>query len=154
MIEWKPIKNYEDYLISNYGQVKRNNTILKEWEHNKYHYITLCKNGKKKNFLLHRLVAETFLPNPNNLPQINHKDENPANNNVENLEWCSSKYNANYGTRNERYSKKVVCIETGEMFNSITKATKEKKIKYNGINFCLSGRQKTAGGFHWMKVGC
>ena len=64
----------------------------------------LCKNGKTKRFSVHRLVAKAFIPNPNNLPIINHKDENPSKNIVDNLEWCDNKYNCNYGTLHKRRS--------------------------------------------------
>lgn len=69
---------------------------------NGYYIVGLMKNNKIYYPRLHRLVAITFIPNPNNYPQVNHKDENKANNNVENLEWCDAKYNSNYGTRNAR----------------------------------------------------
>lgn len=69
---------------------------------NGYYIVGLMKNNKISYPRLHRLVAITFIPNPNNYPQVNHKDENKANNNVDNLEWCTASYNANYGTRNER----------------------------------------------------
>ena len=71
-----------------------------------YNRITLCKDGKEKYILIHRLVALAFIPNPYNLPQVNHKDENKKNNNVSNLEWCSIKYNNTYGTRLERCAEK------------------------------------------------
>ena len=69
-----------------------------------YFYVTLCKNGIKSDYRVHRLVAEAFIPNPLNLPYVNHRDENPLNNFVENLEWCTARYNSNYGTRNDRLS--------------------------------------------------
>lgn len=102
MEEFKDIDEY--YAISNYGRVKslRSNKILKLKEDSKgkgYKYITLNYNGVKKGFQIHRLVAKAFIPNPNNLPCVNHKDENPSNNYVENLEWCSYSYNLSYGTK-------------------------------------------------------
>lgn len=120
---WKPVFGYEEhYQISNFGRVKSFDTyrkgrngsvrcckgrILKPFT-NRHGYlqVDLCKNGKVKKFLVHRLVAEAFLDNPNNLPQVNHKDENPQNNNVENLEFCSAKYNTNFGNRNKRIAEK------------------------------------------------
>lgn len=70
-----------------------------------YESVKVLCNGKRKHFKIHRLVATVFLPNPQNLPEVNHKDENPSNNCVDNLEWCSHKYNMNYGTVKERISK-------------------------------------------------
>lgn len=108
---WKDIKDYEGlYQVSNWGRIKSirfgKERIMKLCiDRYGYLYIVLYKNNKQKNFRIHRLVAEAFLQNPHNYPCINHKDENKQNNNVENLEWCSAKYNANYGTRNERISK-------------------------------------------------
>ena len=102
MIEkiWKPIIGYENlYKINNYGEVLslRSNKILKPNNNGiGYFIIQLCKNGKRKNYLIHRLVAEHFLDNPNNLPEVNHKDEDISNNFVDNLEWCKHKYNMNY----------------------------------------------------------
>lgn len=74
---------------------------------NSYHYIGFTRDRKTRNEYIHRLVAEAFIPNPNNYPQVNHKDENPNNNSVDNLEWCTGKYNVNYGTRNDRASVKI-----------------------------------------------
>ena len=102
MIEkiWKLIIGYENlYKINNYGEVLslRSNKILKPNNNGiGYFIIQLCKNGKRKNYLIHRLVAEHFLDNPNNLPEVNHKDEDKSNNFVNNLEWCKHKYNMNY----------------------------------------------------------
>ena len=110
---WKDIPGYEGlYQVSNLGEVRglkhkgsnKVKTLKQATNKRGYKRVNLSKNGKKKNYLVHRLVAMTFIPNPDNLPQVNHKDENPSNNNVNNLEWCTSKYNINYGTRNERTS--------------------------------------------------
>lgn len=103
MEEWKNIIGYEGlYEVSNKGNVRnvRRNTLLK-LSKNYYGYIrvALSKNGIKTWLRVHRLVAQAFLPNPDNLPQINHKDEDKLNNCVENLEWCTAKYNNNYGDR-------------------------------------------------------
>lgn len=114
MEEWKDIIGYEGkYQVSNLGRIKSlnyNNTgeegIL-DGDTNKrgYKVVNLSKNGKGRTFLLHRLVAIAFIPNPNNLPEVNHINEDKNNNCVDNLEWCTSEYNANYGTRNKRISK-------------------------------------------------
>ena len=104
----------ESYEISNYGRVRsldridtsghrRKGKILKLAK-DKYGYfqVGLSKDGKVTSFLVHRLVATMFIDNPNELPQVNHKDEDKTNNHIENLEWCTQEYNHNYGTRNER----------------------------------------------------
>ena len=105
MEEWKNVIGYEGlYEVSNKGNVRnvRRNTLLKLSKTNDgYIQVHLYKNGIRTGFKVHRLVAEGFLPNPNNLPEVNHKDENPINNSVNNLEWCDHKYNVNYGHRTE-----------------------------------------------------
>ena len=117
---WKDIKGYESlYQVSNLGRVKslarkvikknyvsfKKERILKQ-QTDRYGYkkVILQRNYQIKTFSIHRLVAEAFLENPYHLPQINHKDENKENNCVLNLEYCDSKYNNNYGTRNKRVS--------------------------------------------------
>lgn len=100
---WKDIKNYEGiYQISNLGEIKNKEKVLKQYVKKGYYTIGLRKNGKRKFYQVHRLVAQTFLDNNENFPQVNHKDENKLNNNVNNLEWCSASYNNCYGTRIER----------------------------------------------------
>ena len=120
---WKDIPGYEgSYQVSNYGRVKRlehktpNNIPLSEKistqfkNQSGYMIVILSKNGEGKQLQVHRLVAQAFIPNPDKLPFVNHKDENPLNNNVENLEWCTAKYNSNYGTLKERQSKNMLDI--------------------------------------------
>lgn len=123
---WKnvPIKEYEGlYQVSNLGRVRskdrwihqKNNSksfkkgrILKSLSNDKgYYKVVLCNKPHRKRFYVHRLVALAFIPNLNNLPEINHKDENTHNNCASNLEWCSRLYNINYGTLNERRIKSV-----------------------------------------------
>lgn len=103
---WKSIRGYEDYYeVSTLGRVRRKAScnrlytdgILSPRIRRGYYAVELCKDGKQKSFSIHRLVAETFIPNTNNLPCVNHIDENKLNNAVNNLEWCSYKYNTNYG---------------------------------------------------------
>lgn len=107
---WKDIEGYEGlYQISNKGRVKSfhgKGRIMKLGTHPLgYKLATLTKDGEQNTKQVHRLVAQAFIPNPENLPVINHKDENPSNNNVKNLEWCTQKYNLNYGTCQERKEK-------------------------------------------------
>ena len=117
-VVWKDIKGYEGiYQISNYGEVMRlmsydsrghlrSSKILKQ-RTNQYGYLQLGlhKDGVEKKYLVYRLVAENFIDNPNNYPEINHKDENKQNNSVSNLEWCDRNYNVNYG--NAQYKRVV-----------------------------------------------
>lgn len=167
---WKDIKGYEGYQISNYGRVwsAKSQRILKGGINNSgYHFVQMkAKNGKFKREYIHRLVAMAFIPNPDNLPQVNHKDEDKANNNVENLEWCTHKYNQNYGTKIERqvknrtYAKlgqhsqarEVLCIELGIVFNCAKSATIKLGIDNSDIGKACRGKLKTAGGYHWRYV--
>ena len=107
---FKDIKDYENYQISDTGIVvnKKTGRELKQQEKKGYMNVSLFKNGKKKNKLVHRLVAEAFIENIKNYPQVNHKDEDTLNNTVENLEWCTQRYNNNYGTYRERARKRML----------------------------------------------
>ena len=113
--EWRPIVGYEGlYEVSNTGQVRsldkydsmnrflRGRILRLFTDGLGYLRAQLYSSSKRKSFLVHRLVAQAFIPNPDNLPQVNHRDENPSNDNVDNLEWCDGKYNVNYGTRIDR----------------------------------------------------
>ena len=111
MEQFRNIEGYEGlYQVSNEGRVKSLNyrrsgeeRVLKPAKNNwNYLQVYLSKNKKYKWYKVHRLVAQAFIPNPENLPEVNHLDEDKTNNNVENLEWCTREYNNNYGTRNER----------------------------------------------------
>ncbi len=157
---WKDIKGYEGiYQVSDLGNVKRVNTgrVLKFAETRGYKRLRLSKNGKPKDYQVHRLVAIAFIPNPNNYPQINHKDEVKDNNIVGNLEWCTAKENTNYGTniqrRAEKYSKPVVQkTKSGEdvkIHKSMHQAERETGINHGDICNCVNGKQKSAGGFVW-----
>lgn len=114
-----------------------------------YLYASLYKNRKEKKYLVHRLIASTYLDNPNNLPQVSHLDETRTNNCVNNLTWASTKDNCNMPLRKQRLSKKVFCLETQQIFDSITEAAKAVNINPSNISNCLAGRRKTAGSYHW-----
>lgn len=162
------VPGYEGlYEVSNKGNVKslRRGKLMKKFISNVgYEIISLIKDGKQKTFYVHRLVALVFIPNPLNLPEINHKDEIKINNCVDNLEWCDRKYNLNYGNYGSNLSKTllevginrkpVACYnkKTGELiktYSSITEAEKELGLSRGAIGKALSGRRKTAGGFVW-----
>lgn len=164
---WKDVKNYEGlYQISNKGRVKslgndrsRKEKILKLLTNKKgYLQVNLYINSKMKTFRVHRLVAETFIPNPNNYPEINHKDEDKTNNCVENIEYCTHEYNSNYGSRTERAaqacSKPVLQIDktTNEVIAEWQSTHEvERKLGFNNsaISKCCTGKRKTCGGFRW-----
>ena len=127
---WADIVGYEGlYMVSSLGNIKslKKGLIRKQSDNgNGYKCISLYKNNKSKTFYVHRLVAQAFIPNPNNLPQVNHKDENPSNNCVNNLEWCDSKYNSNYGNHNKKLSEAHTGkVLTEEHKENISKASKE-----------------------------
>ena len=115
--EWRPVPGYEGlYEASNTGKVASlnyNGTGARQElkpikTHHGYLNVRLYRNGKWEVIRLHRVIAETFIPNEENLPEINHIDENPANNAVDNLEWCTHRYNCNYGGRIERQRKAMI----------------------------------------------
>lgn len=142
---WKnlPYNEYNHYLVSNFGRVKNGITekILKPYkQYNGYLNVTLYNSGKKKTFFIHRLVAQAFIPNPKSLPEINHKDENRENNKVSNLEWCTRKYNCNYGNHNKNISNSLLNTDKG-VKTPITLVNKEtgNKISYKSLRECSRG---------------
>ena len=178
--EWKAIPDYEEYQVSTLGRVKRlayyknvcsgskqycEERILKPQKRKRgYQAVMLSKNSKVKSFLIHRLVAMVFIPNPDNLPQVNHKDENPSNNEVNNLEWCNQCYNSNYGTSKKRISEKLkngvlskpveIYSKSGEYideFPSAIEASRRLNINVSGIVYCCNKNKKYShcGGFQW-----
>ena len=143
------------YQVSTKGQIKslnvRKGRILKQHTQRGYLYVGLSKQCKTKLYLVHRLVALAFIPNPLHLPEVNHKDENKLNNNVDNLEWCGSKYNTNYGTRNKRKSKPIQCIETGIIYWGAREMERQLGIKHGNIARAIKNGTQ-AGGYHWQYV--
>ena len=162
---WKDISEYTGlYQVSNYGNVRNIKTSkkLKPGIKRGYYQVGLIVNKKRKWYSVHRLVAKEFIPNTENLPQINHKDENKLNNNVNNLEWCTVSYNNCYGTRlkrvKEKVSKKVLQYDLNGNFikeyNSLTEATKLNNIKSIGnISMCCNGKYKHVKGYIWRYKG-
>lgn len=178
--QWKTIPNYEEYEVSNLGRIKRlaydksickgakqycKEKVLKP-QTRKFGYqaVTLSKNSKAKSFLIHRLVATVFIPNPDNLPQVNHKDENTSNNCVSNLEWCDQKYNSNYGTSKKRISEKLkngILSKPVEQYDkkgnyineypSAIEASRCLNLNVSGIVSCCNNnlKYKHCGGFQW-----
>ena len=169
---WKPIKDYEGlYEVSNMGRVRSLDrmrwggsragmclikgivlTPRPIW--NNYLTVNLCKNGVQKNYLIHRLVAEAHIPNPDNLPQVNHKDENRQNNIVSNLEWCDGKYNMNYGNCQRSKSKPILCYTTtGEFVTEYKSATEAARAvgstHHETIARVARGERRTSYGYVW-----
>lgn len=165
MVEiWKDIVGYEGlYKVSNLGKVmsfwgKKPKLLKPQKENSGYLHIVLINNTKSRtNFYLHRLVAQAFLPNPNNLPCVNHKDENKTNNRVSNLEFCTHKFNINYGTAKERIAKKlskpVLQYDKNGNFIKEYPSTKdaERKTGLYQESICrvCKGKYHTCGGYIW-----
>ena len=176
--KWKPIIETDGiYEISNYGNIRTIDRYAKVCGGGKrlvkggLKKPTKCTNGylelqanicgKRKIFLIHRLVAQYFVPNPNNYPEVNHKDENPQNNNADNLEWCTPKYNCNYGTRNKRCMEKVIKKPVKQLsldgkclavYPMIKEAMIKTGIDETQISRVCKGKNVTAGGFKWEYV--
>lgn len=175
--EWKPVVGYEGlYEVSSMGRVKSlkrtvigkdgktreiKEKLLTQTDSNGYLYVTLSDHGECRAFPVHRLVATAFIPNPENLSDVNHKDEDKTNNSVDNLEWMSHKDNLNYGTYKERMAlavskpvsqidKKtgvIIAIYPGQKF-----AEEATGINYSCISACCRGVSKSAGGYYWSFV--
>ena len=169
---WKSLDflGYPDYEVSNYGNVKsfklgKEKKLKFLYGSNEYSNVRLCKNNKVKSFTVHRLVALAFIPNPENLPCINHKDENKQNNHVSNLEWCTKRYNAIYndahikkgekqrGKPNYKNRKPILqYTKQGEFvkeWESAITASIELNINYSSIHQCCCNRIKSSGGYIW-----
>ena len=155
-----PIVDFPGYYITKDGKVwsEKTKKFLK-LNGDRYYFVDLYKNGIKYHKKIHRLVAEAFIPNPNNLPQINHIDENIHNNCVTNLEWCTQKKNNNYGNHNYnmklsllKKDLKVRCIETQKIYFSTREAAKDTGICYASIIRACNGTYKTAGKLHWEYI--
>lgn len=165
---WKDIRGYEGlYQVSNLGRVKSlcfsTHRILK-YNRTRCGYLTvaLYKNGIQKRYLIHRLVAEAFIQNPLNLPEVNHKDENKENNSAENLEFCDHKYNSNYGSAIERAALKrtngkgSIKVLQFTLDNELVKEyPSSKECGRNGFNQaavsrCCRGKIKQYKGYKWQ----
>lgn len=153
--EWRDVVGAEKfYKVSSYGNIvnKLTGKCLKPSKSGSYNHIQL-RYGVNKNYLVHRLVAEAFIPNPNNLPQVNHIDENKRNNRVDNLEWCSAKYNSTYGKGSKAKEHRVIQFDLSgnalKIWESIKEASMSLGITYQSISSCCRGLDKSAGGYIW-----
>jgi len=164
MAKWLPVPEYENlYEVSDDGQIRSlcgrygYKNIIKQSTSNKgYKMVCLCNKGVQKTLAVHRIVAKVFIPNPENLPCVNHIDQDRNNNSVSNLEWCSYYYNNVYGDRLTKSAMKigkpVKCIETGVVYSSAYAAQRETGILQSKISSCCHGRRKTTGKLHWTFV--
>ena len=158
------ISEFENYAVDENGNVfnvKRRRQLITAKDRNGYISVALSKEGKVVRKKVHRLVAEAYIPNPQNLPQINHKDENKENNSVNNLEWCNARYNNFYGNskptvRAQEARKKAVCQYSVDgklinVFESATEAQRKTGIHQSNISKCCLQRKNfhTAGGYVW-----
>ena len=138
------------YDVSDTGVVTNLKTgkVLKQTLNKATGYMQINIGSPNNHYFVHRLVAETWIPNPHGYTEVNHKNEDKLDNRVENLEWCTRGYNQRYSL-----SKQVVCIETRELFPSIAVAIKKRGGSYGAISSIISGRPKfkRSGGFHWRK---
>lgn len=158
---WKDISDYKGlYQVSNLGRIKSKRKILKPIN-GEYLKVGLSKNGIQKTLTIHRLVAQTFIENSNNYNFVNHKDENKHNNTINNLEWCSSLYNCNYGTRNKKISEnqsKYKIIQKDKegniikVWKNIWELTHNTNYKKDNISCCCRGKYKYAYGYKWEYI--
>lgn len=157
---WKPIEGFSTYFVSNCGRIKhvldsqRQNLRIPHKTSNGYLRLVLSEGNHRKTISVHRAVAEAFIPNPNNLDSVNHKDFDTTNNEVENLEWLSIKDNIRHSCRNGRHSRKPVLQldKTGILIREWESGLAvEKELGYFGtlISRVCQGKQKTYKGFIW-----
>lgn len=170
---WKPIIGYEDYYeVSNLGRIRaidrtitdkngrekklHGHMMLQQKHRNGYYSVMLTRGGKQKRFSVHRLVGTAFVPNPDNLPEINHKDETRDNNCADNLEWCDRSYNNVYGAKLtnqiKRQSKPVKQMLNGitiAVYPSAMAACRATGVSQGGISGCCRGELKSSGGYQW-----
>ena len=170
---WRDIAGYEKYQVSNYGKVRSldyNHTgqikeLVQRCNRGGYMYVNLYNQGRRKTHMIHRLVAEAFLENPDQLPVINHIDCNKLNNHVSNLEFCTISQNTKHAYDNgllnteesrrkaaEANRKKVLCLTTGKTFDSIQEASSFYGVSHQTISACCKGKRKSAGKFNGKKL--
>lgn len=171
---WKPIPGYEGYYeASSLGRIRSVDRYTHNgWGSYTYHksqlmkcrivsngyaHVKLTKNGQRSEPLVHRIIAVVFLPNPFNLPQINHRDGNKANNAVSNLEWCTGSDNQLHSRRIlkrvcGKKRKPVICLETGIRYETAHHAARDMRLNPASIYYVCEGRNKHAGGFHFSYI--
>lgn len=167
---WKQITDYPNYFISNTGKIRNVKTgreLQQYLMNNGYLRISLCKNGKVKGFLAHRLVATAFIPNPDNLDTVDHINGIKTDNRTDNLQWLShhdnaSKFHREQKTEEQKETykrarekgvevckKPILCLETGKIYKSLSQTSKELNIPTQCICDNLKGRVKQTHGLHF-----
>lgn len=159
---WKNVEGFEGlYEVSNLGSIRGQRGLLKiSTQRNGYKYVTLRKDGKQYHSLIHRLVAQNFIPNPNGYPEVNHISEDKEDNSVTNLEWCTHKYNHNYGTGHIRTAKKqgrkVAQLSLDgkviQIFDSVRQASRTVNKSHKDIYNVCRGLRHTSSGYRWEYV--
>lgn len=184
--EWRDVVGFEGlYQISNLGRVKSLPLIIKYQEKERqsperlrkvqktchgYLFVRLKKGGKNQHKTIHRMIAEAFIPNPNNYPCVNHIDSNRLNNTIKNLEWCTYAHNERWAWEtNDKWNKTIpkrqpmnhkwvavgILNDKGDViksFKSIRSASIEMRVNITGISNCIKGKSHTAGGYKWIKI--
>lgn len=166
---WKPVKGYEGlYEVSDMGRVRglKSGKVLRPGNSGRYDFVVLVKDGKRKDMYVHRIVANTFIPNPNGLLEVNHIDENKTNNRAENLEWCTRLENIHHGTGIQR---KALAQRDGKRniplsqfladgktrvrtFKSVRDASRETGYDRAFLTRCAKGKCQHAYGYVWRYV--
>ena len=162
---WKPVADYPQYSVSSFGRVRSDNLyshreplIMNTYPNKDGHMrVRLCKDGAVKNYFVHRLVAAAFIANPNGLPVVNHKDENPANNHVDNLEWCTVQENTVYNKMPQRRAdplrraivQKTLSGAVIKKWDSRASIAAETGFSGGNITSACQGKRKSANGYLW-----
>lgn len=168
------IADFPDYTVNELGNVygKNGDELKHDITHDGYHRVTLYSNGKSKHYPIHRLVAETYIPNPYNKPTVNHIDGNKSNNSVGNLEWCTRSENSQHAydndlhrchftkedrfrggqTRAEATRRSVKVIETGVIYASTHECARKNGLVHGNISACCNGNRKSHRGLHFEWV--
>lgn len=151
---WKEIKGFEAYQVSNLGNVRSCRILAQGIQSKGYPNVSLCTNGKRKTINVHRLVAVTFIPDPEGLNIVNHKNEDKTDNRVENLEWCTQQENVRYNDAHTKRGKKVyqytLDLDLVKIWDCGAQAVEYyPSLSSPGISQTCTGKRETHGGYIW-----